>query len=457
MDLFIFRRDLRIHDNKGFISAYKNAIVNERKLYPIFIFTPDQISDKNEYRSIPAIKFMIESLEDLANDIIITCFYGKPENILMLIENAYNKPLNVWVNADYTPYSERRDKSMVEKISGELHVEYGDPVISEPGSIKTLAGNQYRKFTPYYKSYIKTDIPEVQSTRVTKSNLSPIDHKALNPYIIDYNDIKIINKCDLVNPIIGGRKHGNKILKQIRQGKFNKYGKTRDDLTVSTTRLGAYLKFGCISPRETYVAVENIPDLAKQLIWRDFYYQIPDIMKFSEILKSSDKNIKWENDMEKFTSWCGGVTGYPIVDAAMTQLNKSGFMHNRGRLIVASFLIKNLQIDWRWGEKYFATKLIDYDPIVNIGNWLFMHGLTSWSQPYFRVYNPSLQSNKHDKNAVYIKKWIPELKNIPAKHLHDWEKYHIKYPDTDYPAPIVGYKESKEAAIKMYKEAMTHG
>lgn len=453
MNVFIFRRDFRIYDNTAFIAAYQHCVSKDEVLYPIFIFTPEQITKENEYRSLPAIKFMIESLEDLAKSIPITFFYGKPANIVKIIQNTYDTQVNVWLNEDYTPYSETRDESIKKATKGVFCPSEGDPVVAPPGTVRTLAGNQYSKFTPYYKSHLEKDTPIADKIRVSETKMKKFDSKKLAKYILELHGDKlqtIISDVDLVNPIIGGRKHGMKILKRVENGEFDDYENTRDILSISTTRLGAYLKFGCISPREALAVMEKVPELARQIIWRDFYYQTPVVM---ESTKEKYKNIDWVNDKDIFSAWCEGRTGYPVVDAAMRQLNQTGFMHNRGRLIVASFLTKNLQIDWRWGEKYFAQRLIDYDPIVNAGNWMFVVGSSAYSQPYFRVYNPVLQAEKHDKSAEYIKRWVPELTELPPEHLHDWEKFHKEHTDIDYPSPIVEYKKSKEDGLSMYKAA----
>jgi deoxyribodipyrimidine photo-lyase len=261
--------------------------------------------------------------------------------------------------------------------------------------------------------------------------------------------------------MLGGTFEAYKKLKQI--GDFKKYDEERNDLTKETTQLSPYLKFGCVSIREVYEIFRDKlqPEggLVRQLIWRDFYIHLLDAypkMLQGKSLNEKYDSIKWGNNREWFKKWCDGETGYPIVDACMKQLNESGYMHNRGRLIVSSFLIKVLQIDWRWGEKYFAQKLIDYDPAANNGNWQWASGSGADSQPYFRIFNPWLQSSKHDPNAIYIKKWLPNLSSVQPKHLHEWDKYFTEYnlKDLKYFSPIVNYKTMKERTLKMYKDAL---
>jgi len=198
--------------------------------------------------------------------------------------------------------------------------------------------------------------------------------------------------------------------------------------------------------------------MVRQLIWRDFYYHLGNgfIERFGKELKPQYSNIKWSYDKNNLKKWQEGRTGFPVVDACMTQLNQTGYMHNRGRLIVASFLIKNLQIDWREGEKYFAQNLSDYDPLVNQGNWQWVAGTGADSQPYFRIFNPMTQSSKFDKEAIYIKKWLPNLKDVPAKHLHDWIKFHLEHDlkKIKYYEPMIDYKKSRDVTLEMYKKGL---
>jgi deoxyribodipyrimidine photo-lyase len=234
------------------------------------------------------------------------------------------------------------------------------------------------------------------------------------------------------------------------------YGEDRNNLFQSTTKLSPYIKFGLISIREVYHKIKSLfgksHDLIKQLYWREFYYNIshnrPDLFKGKSFKLQYDK-IKWINNQKSFKLWKNGMTGYPIVDAGMRELNNTGYMHNRARLITSNFLVKHLFIDWRFGEIYFASKLIDYDPSVNNGNWQFTSSSGADSQPYFRMMNPWLQGQRHDPECEYIKKWIPELKDIPNEHIHNWQDYYQQYKKIKYPKPCKMYdfktlkKESK--------------
>ena len=258
----------------------------------------------------------------------------------------------------------------------------------------------------------------------------------------------------------GGRKNAKLILKKLKEMKD--YDKFRNELNIETTHMSAYIKFGCISIREVYHKLAKLYNkkhpLIRQLIWREFYYHlnVGFIDRFGKSLKPKYDKIKWSKNETLFEKWTKGQTGFPIVDACMQQINNTGFMHNRGRLIVASFLIKNLHHDWRKGEKYFAQQLVDYDPFVNNGNWQWVSGSGADSQPYFRIFNPMSQSKNYDKEAKYIKKWLPNLESVPAKDLHDWPSNYKKYDlkDLKYYEPIIDYKKSRQVIIDKYKEAL---
>tara|TARA_Y100001954_G_C15747777_1_gene572019 strand:+ start:40 stop:1404 length:1365 start_codon:yes stop_codon:yes gene_type:complete len=450
--LFIFRRDFRIVDNTALNYCYKNS----DKIYPIFIFTPEQIKN-NPFKSNNAIQFMIESLKELDNEIKVSFFYGNYIDVIKSLIKS-KKINSIHANTDYTKYGIKRDKDIhkiCKKYEIKLHL-YHDICLQPPNSVLNKSKQIYQKFTPYYNTHLRIKVRNPVRLKMKKNKFSHIKSK----YSLKNSSI---NKFYKENPNIsvrGGRKNALKITGSIRD--FSTYEKTRDTLSLETTRLSAYLKFGCLSIREVYYILKkkfNIKHpLIRQLIWRDFYYHLGYgfIERFGKSLKPKYDNIKWNYNTSQFNKWCNGETGYPIVDACMKEINTTGYMHNRGRLIVSSFLVKNLQIDWRKGEKYFAQSLVDYDVLVNNGNWQWTSGSGADSQPYFRVFRPKLQSEKHDKDCKYIKKWLPNLINIPNKDLHNWD---IKYTEYDvkkikYYKPIIEYKESRDAALKMYKKAL---
>jgi deoxyribodipyrimidine photo-lyase len=273
--------------------------------------------------------------------------------------------------------------------------------------------------------------------------------------------------------VLGGRQHALSILKKCKRGDFKDYDKERNLPALDkTTRLSAYLKFGCISIREAFYTIADTygddHGLVRELIWREFYANItfnkPRVLQ-GQISKSKRANLpfkekydtqKWTMNAQQkawFTRWCNGTTGFPIVDAAMRQLNTTGWMHNRCRMIVASFLIKDMLVDWRLGEEYFAKMLVDYDPSSNNGGWQFCSSTGVDAQPYFRIFNPFSQSSKFDPNATYIKHWVPELSGVEASKIHEWEKWAptTTSQTSQYPAPMLVHKEQAKKALDMYK------
>lgn len=457
--LFIFRRDLRLEYNKGFSECLKNC----ETIIPLFIFTPTQVDNKNTYKSLPSIQFMIESLDDLNTQLkkkqgALITKYGSIDKVLnTMIQNDTIDA--IYVNCDYTPYSKTRDKKIEQlcKNKGIHFHSYHDVCLFTPGTIVTDNGDTYQKFTPFYnKCILNIDTIERKNKTTFHKNWYIIPKKTT--YNISLNEAYIKftepNKNIVVN---GGRMNGLQIINKLKD--YNNYSKCRDQLTYNTTMLSAYLKYGCISPVEVYNILLDISNkhnsLIRQLIWRDFYIHI--LNAFPRVLEGKSMKpkydaIKWTNNSTYIENWKKGTTGFPVVDACMRQLNTVGYMHNRGRLITASFLIKNLQVDWRIGEKYFAQKLVDYDPAANNGNWQWVAGSGADSQPYFRIFNPWTQSEKFDKECVYIKKWIPELKDIPNTHIHKWDEHYMKYPDIQYSHPIIDYKTSREKGIQLYKK-----
>jgi deoxyribodipyrimidine photo-lyase len=253
----------------------------------------------------------------------------------------------------------------------------------------------------------------------------------------------------------GGRDECLKMLRNIEEHKG--YGENRNFLYIESTGLSAHNKFGTCSIREVYFAIKHrIPEekeLIRQLYWRDFYtyitYHNPQV--FGQAYRTEFDDITWSQSTNDFEKWCTGQTGFPVVDAAMRQLNQTGYLHNRARLIVSSFLIKDLMINWQWGEKYFAQKLVDYDPAVNNGNWQWVASTGTDMQPYFRIFNPWTQQEKFDAECEYIKKWVPELKDIDTKTIHNWYKSDKQIKG--YPRPMVDHSVQREKVKDLYKKA----
>lgn len=472
ISIFLFTRDLRLTDN---YSLYQSLSRNKH-IIPVFIFTPSQISEtKNKYFSKNSFTFMVECLDELKkslkkyNNTLFT-YYGETSQIIKniidtCIDETYEK-IELHYSLEYTPYGITRENEL--KTVLEI---YGDNVeiighhnhnLLNPCEVLQSNNNPYTVFTPYYRKHISLhkNIRRLYSlehlslkiNNELKVKLDKLSSRVLLETIIKKTKITLFEH----SRIKGGEKEGMKIIKSLKQ--FKNYDNERNNLTKSTTRLSAYLKYGCLSIIQVYNVLKQHfgihHGLIKQLIWRDFYSQL--VYHFSRVLKGKSlkekyDKIKWEKNSKWLKKWTEGKTGFPIVDAGMRELNETGYMHNRARLITSNFLVKLLFIDWRYGEKYFASQLIDYDPASNNGNWQWTSGSGADSQPYFRIMNPWSQSERHDINAEYIKKWVPELKDVLPEHIHSWDENHNQY-DIDYPSPMIDYKERRKYVLSKYKE-----
>jgi deoxyribodipyrimidine photo-lyase len=434
MDIYLFHRDLRIVDNVGLNNGYN--------LVPIFIFTPEQIEpSKNKYFSNNAVQFMCECLDDIKSKVPeLYLFYGETLKVLKKIHNKVGiKSLHF--NLDYTPYSRRRDDAVFDFcVNHNIEcLTYEDYLLAPMGTYKKKDGNPYVVYGPF------KDV--VMSSKINKpSTETPTFIKC--PELNSLTTKKVFYKENPHNLVKGGRDNALKHLN------FHNY--EHNMLTHSTTHLSAYIKFGCISIREAFYANTNLA-YRQQLVWREFYYYIgvyfPDVIDKSKNFQSKYDGIKWSSNEKLLNAWKNGETGYPIIDACMRELNTTGYMHNRGRLISSNFLNRILNMDWRLGELYFAQKLIDYDPLVNNGNWQWIASTGTDTKPYFqRLFNPWLQGQRFDPKAEYIKKWVPELKDVLPKEIHNWEKYCDKY---NYIKPIVNYDEARKKSIETYKNILS--
>jgi deoxyribodipyrimidine photo-lyase len=407
--VFIFRRDLRLFDNTTLIQADKEATKNNTKILPIFIFDPHQIQDKN--KSDNCVQFMVESLKDLNNQLKeygskLYTLYGKPWEVIDDLIKHYDIH-SVSFNTDYTVYSKERDNKIM-KVCQRNNVDFmtqEDCMLNNIDTIKTTTNKFYEKFTPYYDNAKENKIREPQ-----KHNYKNLIKSKLT--------IKTFQKMDKLyenNPDIymhGGRDNGIKILRNIK--KLKDYNENRNFPEFDTTLLSPHNKFGTVSIREVYHTIKrNLgtkSELLKQLYWRDFYYnQMYFKEEYFHLNNGRYAKLKWDNNMSYFKKWKAGETGIPIVDAGMKQLNKTGWIHNRIRMLVATTLTKILLIDWRLGESYFKKKLIDYDVSQNIMNWYWISGEAPFANPYFRVLNPEIQTKKNDKDCNYTKKWIKDI------------------------------------------------
>ncbi len=448
--LFIFRRDLRCDDNSALIRALEES----SQVIACFIFDPRQTA-VHPYKSEPAFAFMVQSLKDLRSELKerkarLFVFEGLPHEVVgRLIENE--KIEAVYVNEDYTPFSVKRDlaiKKLCEQKSVAFHA-FADALLNDPRSVTKNGGGIYTVFTPFFR---KASLNEIAK---------PLRNGHTNYFSgnIAFEDKDLLEKmpCDpgVQLTVIGGRKEAGRILEGLKR--FKDYDRERDLPAMgATSNLSAHHKFGTCSIRESYHAVAGQlgrgHTLIREFYWRDFFthiaYHFPHV--FGHAFYEEYDDLQWSTDKSLFKRWCEGTTGFPIVDAGMRELNATGFMHNRVRMITASFLVKDLHIDWRWGERYFAQKLVDYDPCVNNGNWQWVASTGCDHQPYFRVFNPWLQQKRFDEDCRYIKRWVPELKNTDTKSIHERSVSQELF-DGDYPAAMVDHSVESEKAKEMFK------
>jgi len=474
MNIFLFHRDLRIQDNTSLIYQIREL---KEGITPIFIFPPEQIDPKkNKYFCHNSVQFMIESLHELAEEIKKKngkLYFFKGDNLEVL--KAIHKKViinSIAYNIDYTPYARKRDKEIREWCQSKeiICFEQEDYLLYDMlnGQTKKADGTPYLVFTPFKNNCVNNlsvrPVDNFKNFKFEKyKELEKLKYNIDQEYIDNfYEENSDIN-------VHGGRENGLKIIKNI--AKFKDYSKKRDCLTYKTTFLGPYLKFGVISIRETYEKMAKLlgknSGLIVELIWRDFYaniaYEFPRVLQGqikgeNKSFKEEYDNIKWSYDKKLFEKWWKGETGVPVLDAAAKQIMTTGYLHNRARMFWVSALIKDLHIDWRWGEKYFATQLIDYDPMSNSGGHLWVSSAGTDAQPWFRIFNPWTQGEKFDPNCEYIKKWLPELKNIPNKDLHNWWKpeIHNKWLDTGikYYKPIFEHDKERKKTLDLYKKAL---
>jgi deoxyribodipyrimidine photo-lyase len=421
--VFWFRRDLRLTDNAGLYHALRES----KNVLPVFIFDTnilDELEDKADKR----VQFIHHTLTDLKIQLeemgsTLLVLYGNPVELFKKIN-----PKAVYTNHDYEPYARKRDEqvaAILKKKDCDLKT-YKDQVIFEKDEVVKDDGKPYTIFTPYSKKwkakftafYCKSYPTEKYYSAFKKCN--PLPFPSLTEIGFKETDAKFPERS-------------------IKQSIIEHYHNTRDfPSQPGTTRLSVHLRFGTVSIRKlVQVAIKKNSVWLNELIWREFYHMIlwyfPNVDKS---FKSQYDRIKWRNNEKEFKAWCEGKTGYPIVDAGMCELNETGFMHNRVRMITASFLTKHLLIDWRWGEAYFAKKLLDFDLAANNGGWQWASGSGCDAAPYFRVFNPYLQTKKFDPEMKYIKKWIPE------------------YDSATYLQPIVDHDFARKRVLKVYKEAL---
>lgn len=428
ISIFWFRRDLRLEDNAGLYHALKG----EHPVLPIFIYDTnilDDLEDKKDKR----LAFIYDALKNVQTELhkhkgeILTIKASPIEAYKKLIKE-YNVAA-VYTNTDYEPYATERDKEIADYlISKDIQFfKYKDQVIFQKDEVLKDDGTPYTVYTPYSKKW---------KEKLNDFYIKPYPTEKYLKNLLKGDDIPFLSLKDVGFEDVAYDAVAPKLDKKIAKD----YKDTRDIPSVrGTTRLSVHLRFGTISIRKLVKESKAISEkLLNELIWREFYQMI--LWHFPHVVTESFKpeydNIKWRNNNKEFELWCNGETGYPIVDAGMKQLNETGYMHNRVRMVVASFLTKDLLIDWRWGEAYFAKKLLDYDLASNNGGWQWAAGSGCDAAPYFRVFNPYLQTKKFDPDLKYIRKWVPE------------------YEELTYPKPIIEHDEARKRCLQVYKDAL---
>ena len=427
LNLFWFRRDLRLIDNHGLYEALQS----ELPVLPIFIFDTN-ILDKLENKEDKRVDFIFQALEKL-NEYLekqgksIQIFYGKPLEIYENLSQQYEIG-NVFCNEDYEPYAIKRDQDIKDFLASKNinFYQFKDQVIFQKDEIVKADGKPYTVYTPYSRQWLlkfNDQNLEFFSSEKKLDNLLNIEKQNITLELIGFKKTNYLFEPPKINLEI-----------------LEKYHETRNLPTKETSQMSVHLRFGTISARKLVKLASELNDntYLKELIWREFFMQI--LWHFPKVIHHSFKekydNIAWENNEELFQKWCEGKTGYPIVDAGMRELNETGLMHNRVRMVCASFLTKHLLTDWRIGEAYFAEKLMDYDLSANNGNWQWSAGSGCDAAPYFRVFNPEEQQKKFDPKFIYIKKWVKE------------------FGTSTYPKPIIEHKFARERALKRYKEGL---
>jgi deoxyribodipyrimidine photo-lyase len=465
--LWWIRRDLRLADNQALAAALSHG----PRVIPVFVLDPTLLD--SAYMGEKRLAFLFGGLRTLDEDLRqrggqLILRRGDPsEELASLVEGTGAEA--IYAEEDHSPYARQRDQRVAERL----------PLTLTPGltvqpadAVRKADGDPYVVYTPYRRSWKALPMPRPRDVLPAPASIQVPS---------ELGSLKIPAEPALPAgvPFPWGEAEAHRRLERFLEGgdpPVYRYASGRDRLDLDgTSRLSPYLRFGMISARQAVVsalhAIEAAPDSdaeegaqtwLDELIWREFYISI--LHHFPEVRQGSFRpeyrDLAWENDEDAFQAWCQGRTGYPVVDAAMRQLVETGWMHNRARMIVASFLVKDLLIDWRWGERFFMQHLVDGDPAANNGGWQWSAGTGTDAAPYFRIFNPVLQGQKHDPEGVYIRRWVPELADVPDKYLHaPWEMPEHLQEDVgcvigqDYPAPIIDHSWARTRTLEAFRQA----
>jgi deoxyribodipyrimidine photo-lyase len=427
--IFWFRRDLRLDDNAGLYHALKG----EHPVLPLFILDReilDELEDKDDAR----VTFIYNEIEKISTELkkhgsSLLVLYDKPDQAWDRVLKKHNVAA-VYTNHDYEPYAKKRDDAIAQKLKKQdiAFKTYKDHVIFDRNEVMKADGSPYTVYTPYMRKWYETLIPFY---------LKAYPDRRYSHNFLKTQGLPIPSLKDM-----GFEKSKVEFPDKDYEQYIADYAEKRDFPGIDgTTRIGLHLRFGTVSIRELVSKASQHKNKTwlNELIWREFYMMILDHFPqtMDHAFRPEYDRIEWINDEEQFKAWCDGMTGFPLVDAGMRELNATGYMHNRVRMVVASFLAKDLLIDWRWGERYFARKLLDYEMASNVGGWQWSAGSGTDAAPYFRIFNPDAQLKKFDPDLIYIKKWVPEYADFSR-----------------YPKPIVDHAFARERCLKAFKAAL---
>ncbi len=464
--LWWIRRDLRLADNQALALALETA----RQVVPVFVFDPvllaaDNLSQRRLALLVSGLDRLDAGLKQRGGYLVVR--RGEPVKQLALLM-AETGAEGVYAEEDFSPYARRRDAAVAREMPLVLA---GGLVVYPPNGVLKADGSPYTVFTPFCRAW--KALPQAG-----KATLLPPPERMPVPAGIPTHPLPRVEAPPDPMP---GEAAAVRRLVEFAGGEEDSppiyaYAETRDRLDQDgTSRLSAYLRLGMLSARQAVAAasaargraaetraVQGAETWLNELIWREFYISIMAFFPFvgRRAFRENLQSIAWRNDRAEFEAWKRGETGYPVVDAAMRQLASTGWMHNRARMIVASFLVKDLLVDWRWGEAWFMRCLVDGDPAANNGGWQWTAGTGTDAAPYFRVFNPTLQSAKFDPEGIFIRRWLPELARVPAEFIHEpgrmtdgQQKAVGCVLGSDYPAPIVNHKQARQRALEAYRRA----
>jgi deoxyribodipyrimidine photo-lyase len=465
--LWWIRRDLRLSDNQALAAALASA----EQVIPVFVLDPvlldsPYVGDKRVAFLFGGLRQMDADLQARGSRLVVRRGEPLAELSGLLGEAGAN---GVFAEEDFSPYARQRDGRVAEALP--LHLA-GGVTVHPPGTVLKADGAPYTVFTPFSRAWKALPLPSEHEVLAVPQSL---------PTVHDLPSLPIPDLPSLpaAVPFSPGEAEAQRRLDafvDLDEASIYRYAEGRNRLGEDgTSRLSPYLRFGMVSARQAIVSALAAADTASdsqehkgaqtwlnELIWREFYVHI--LYHFPQVRGSSFRpeydQIAWENDAGAFSAWCEGRTGYPVVDAAMRQLVQTGWMHNRARMIVASFLVKDLLIDWRWGERFFMQHLVDGDPAANNGGWQWTAGTGTDAAPYFRIFNPILQGKKHDPEGIFVRRWLPELARVPDRYLHaPWEMPGDVQREAgcvigqDYPAPIIDHAWARERTLSAYARA----